>query len=316
MMLNEKANMAAGLPPGLEQLLADYAANCRENGLRESSIALCLKIDRWFLENLKVVGCENAEQIDARNVAAACLALKSNYYLSTVRTFLRALAEMGKTDRDYSGVVPSYKRPQPMPTVYSESEILEIENTIRESGSKRNYAIVLLATRLGIRSGDITGMTFGALAFECETIRILQQKTAAENEMPMIPEIKAALRDYIDNERPECDCEYVFVPQNPPHDRCLTTTRVGNMIRRAIDKSGVVRGERHGGPHGFRSSLASSMVNDGISYDAVRKALGHADPNAIKSYARLDVRRLRAYALAVPKATGSFAMFLSGKAVL
>lgn len=66
----------------------------------------------------------------------------------------------------------------------------------------------------------------------------------------------------------------------------------------------------------FRSSLASSMVNDNIPYDVVRKTLGHIDTNAIKSYARLDIEQLRAYELAVPKATDGFADFLAGKVVL
>ena len=75
------------LPQALEDLLINYRQHCMRNGLRESSIELCLKIDRWFVENLSVVGCESAAQIDAGKVTAACLALKSNFYLSTTVTF-------------------------------------------------------------------------------------------------------------------------------------------------------------------------------------------------------------------------------------
>jgi len=307
----------AELPPNLDQLLADYAEHCRQNGLREGSIELCVKIDQWFLENLAAVGCENAEQIDAKKVAAACLALKSNYYLSTVKTFMKALATMGRTDRDYSGVVPTFKRPQKMPTVYSEHEIRQFEEQIREHCCKRNYAMVLFATRLGIRSGDIARMKIGDVDFCADTVRITQQKTAAEIYLPLVPELGSALRDYLDNDRPKCDSPYIFVRERPPYDnQPLKISYIGNMVRRNLDCAGVAKGGRQRGPHSFRSSLASSMVNDGISYDAVRKALGHTDPNAIKSYAKLDVDKLRAYALSVPKATGGFAKFLSGKAVL
>jgi integrase len=312
---NEISNKAE-LPQGLRQLLTDYSVYCRKNGLRESSIALCVKIDRWFLENLAAVGCEDAEHIDVHKVAAACLALKSNYYLSTVKTFMHALADMGRTDRDYSEIVPTYKRPQPMPSVYSENEILEVEKAVQNTGFKRNYAMILLATRLGIRSGDIVRMTFDALDFNRETIRLILQKTTAEIELPMIADIKSALLDYLNNERPDCDCNYVFITQKPPYDHYLTISYLGDMIRRSIEKSGIVKGERRAGPHSFRSSLASSMVNDSISYDVVRKTLGHSDPNAVKSYAKLDINRLRAYALKVPESTGEFAKFLSGKAVL
>ena len=316
-MKKHNANEATELPPGMERLLAGYADHCRMNGLRESSVTLCLKVDRWFLENLAAVGCECPKQIDARNVAAACLALKSNYYLSTVKTFLRALAEMQKTDCDYSSVVPAFKRPQPMPTVYSENEIRQFEKQIRERCCKRNYAMVLLATRLGIRSGDIARIRLSDVDFSAETIRISQQKTEAEIKLPLVPGVRAALLDYLDNSRPECGSPYVFVREKPPYDdQPLKISYIGNMVRRNLDHSGVVKGDRHGGPHSFRSSLASSMVNDGVSYDVIRKALGHVDKNAIKSYAKLDVEKLRGYALPVPKAAGGFADFLSGKAVL
>ena len=313
----EKNEEMTGLPPGLEQLLLDYVEHCKHSGLRESSIALCLKIDRWFLENLAAVGCESAEQINARNVGAACLALKSNYYLSTVKTFLRVLFTMELTDRDYSGVVPIFKRPQPMPTVYTENEIRQFENYVRNHCCKRNYAIILFASRLGLRSGDIVRMKLHDIDLSAETVRITQQKTATEIELPLIPEVKTALCDYIENSRPECDSSYVFVREIPPYDdRPLTIFNIGNMVRRYFRYSGVEKRNRQRGPHSFRSSLASSMVNDGISYGVVRKALGHTDPNAIKSYAKLDVEKLRAYALEVPKATSGFAKFLSGKAVL
>jgi integrase len=206
-----KKTVGAILPPGLEQLLTDYADHCRQNGLRERSIELCLKIDHWFLENLAAVGCDNAGQIGAKNVAAACLALSSNYYLSTVKTFMKALAAMGRTDRDYSGVVPTFKRPQKMPTVYSENEIQQFENQVREHCCKRNYAIVLLATRLGIRSGDIARMQLNDIDFDAGTVSITQQKTAAEIELPLVPELKSALLDYLDSDRPDCGSPYVFV---------------------------------------------------------------------------------------------------------
>ncbi|MCL2670446.1 MAG: tyrosine-type recombinase/integrase [Clostridiales bacterium] len=91
---------------------------------------------------------------------------------------------------------------------------------------------------------------------------------------------------------------------------------IGKIVRRGIYKAGIIPGGRSCGPHAFRSSLASSMVNDGLPYEAVRKTLGHTDPNAIKSYARLDIEQLRAYALPVPEASGGFADFLCGRSVL
>ena len=110
------------LPLGLEELLRDYQQHCRRNGLREGSIALYEKECKWFLHNLADCGCTEASQITASRVVTACLALTSNSYLSTMRTFLRYCADSGQTDRDFSYVIPPYKRPQPIPSVYSEKK--------------------------------------------------------------------------------------------------------------------------------------------------------------------------------------------------
>ena len=308
------ATLNKELPAGLEDLLTEYQVQCRKNGLRESSIELYLKECRWFLQNLSENGCRFSGQINARHVAAACLALKSNSYLSTIKTFLRFLFSENYTDRDYSNVVPDYKRPQPIPTVYAEEEIKRFESAIRAKGNKRDYAAVLLATRLGMRSGDISGLSFNDVDFDRNAIHITQQKTNEKVELPMLPEIKTALCDYIKNERPSAPGPYIFLAQNPPHDR-LTVVRIGKIVRQGLKVAGIDTESRSRGLHAFRSSLASSMVNDGVPYEVVRKTLGHTDPNAIKSYARLDIERLRSYALEAPKATGGFYGFLHGREV-
>ncbi len=63
----------------------------------------------------------------------------------------------------------------------------------------------------------------------------------------------------------------------------------------------------------FRSSLARSIVYDGVTYEAARQTLGHRDQNAIRHYAKLDVEQLRLYALEPPAATGHFAEIFSGR---
>jgi integrase len=305
---------APELPSGMAHLLNEYREHCANNGLRPGSIAQYEKLCGWFLHNLAECGCGKPSQITASKVVSACLELTSNSYLEPVRTFLRYCANAGKTDRDYSYVLPPYKRPQPMPSVYSEEEIRRIEAAINCSTSvgKRDYAIVLLGTRLGLRLDDIRNMKLGSLDFENDTIRLVQQKTLAQLELPMVPELKIALLDYIENVRPDVVDDIVFCLSYPPHT-LMSKNGVIACYRRAIFKAKIEIGNRGYGPRAFRSSLASSMVNDGIPYEAVRKTLGHIDPNAISHYAKLDIERLRFYALPVPKATGAFADFLSGR---
>ena len=305
---------APELPPGMAQLLNEYREHCANNGLRPGSIAQYEKLCGWFLHNLAECGCAEPAQITASKVVSASLELTSNSYLEPTRTFLRYCADYGKTDRDYSYVLPPYKRPQPMPSVYSEDEIRRIEAVINRSTpvGKRDYAIVLLGTRLGLRLDDIRTLTLGALDFENDAILLIQQKTLTQLELPMVPELKKALLDYIESARPDVADDIVFRLSYPPHN-LMSKNGIIACYRRAIFKTKIEIGGRGYGPRAFRSSLASSMVNDGVPYDAVRKTLGHVDPNAISHYAKLDVERLRFYALPVPKAAGAFADFLSGR---
>ena len=301
------------LETSLGRLLEAYADHCRRNGLREGSVQLYWKLALRFLKGLEDAGVTGAADIGPHEVSCACLALKSNYYLSAIHTFLRFLTEEGYTQRDYSCIVPLFKRPQPMPPVYSEAEIRRIEAAVDRQGphGKRDYAALLLATRLGIRGGDIATLTFEELDFKRNTICLTQQKTAAPLSLPMLPEIKAALLDYLEHERASSDSEYVFLSLKPPFSH-ISVHLLGKLTSTAIRSAGIVPGGRKCGPHAFRASLASSMVNDDVPYEVVRNTLGHTDVNAIKSYAKLDVERLRVYALAVPKATGYFAKILSG----
>ena len=302
------------LPEGLESLLSRYISECGNHALRISSIEKYEQICRFFLKELADDGVKNASEITTAAISKACLRVSSNYYFSAIRTFLRVLADIGCLKRECSFIVPRFKRPQPMPSVYSVEEIKRMEAALnRETPcGKRNYAMLLLATRLGVRSGDIAAMTLDELDFETDSIRFNQRKTGGEQTLPMLPEIRAALLDYIQNARGDSGSPYVFLRTQPPHTR-LSILTIGKLVRECIRDGGVCPGNRKQGPRSLRSSMASRMVNDNVPYEAVRRALGHADVNAIRNYARLDVERLRLYTLEPPAATGNFAEFLSGR---
>lgn len=319
-MINQSTKGAykPALSTEFEKLLENYQNHCRKNGMREGSITLYEKECRWFLRNLADCDCTEPMQITSSKVVTACLALTSKSYLATIRTLLRYCAKIGQVYRDYSYVIPPYKRPQPMPSVYSEDEIRIMESSINRSTpvGKRDYAIVLLATRLGLRLEDIRTMSFSELDFKNDVVCLVQDKTFAQLDLPMVAELKNALLDYIKNVRPSIGIsetsDVIFRNNKPPHN-LLSKSGIVACFRRALRKAGIVCGNRGHGPRAFRSSLASSMVNDGVPYEAVRRTLGHIDPNAISHYAKLDTQRLRFYALPIPNATGAFADFLNGR---
>lgn len=107
----------------------------------------------------------------------------------------------------------------------------------------------------------------------------------------------------------------MFLRMIAPYQQ-ITTATLRFVTTCYFRKAGIDISDKKHGPHTFRSSLASSMVNDQIPYDAVSKILGHTDSDAIKHYAKLDIEQLREYAIEVPEPSGIFKMFLDGGVIL
>lgn len=126
--------------------------------------------------------------------------------------------------------------------------------------------------------------------------------------------VSEALLSHLENIKILPDDGYVFHGMSAPYDP-ITTSIIRHAVADSFTAAGIcTTGKKHG-PHSFRSSLASSMVNDNASYETVRKILGHTDPHVIKHYAKTDVEKLRLCAIAPPAPSGSFADYLSGKKV-
>jgi site-specific recombinase XerD len=132
-----------------------------------------------------------------------------------------------------------------------------------------------------------------------------------EIELSLIKAVKDALLDYISNGRPDSGEKKIFLRKSAPYSP-ITTSVIRFEFSKYFKLAGInTSGKKHG-PHSFRSSLATSMVNDNVPYEAVRKLLGHVDPDAIKHYAKLDVEKLRLCSIETIKPSGLFKSFLEG----
>jgi len=232
---------------------------------------------------------------------------------ANIRNFLEFLISSANHKSDFSTLVPHYKRTIKVPVTYSQEEILKFEGAIDRSSDigKRDYAMLLLATRLGMRSGDIVKLSTDELDFEHDGIDFVQQKTGEALHLPILPQVREALIDYINSGRPKVNGDTVFLRHNAPYQE-ISTSVLRFEVSKYFKMAGIdISGKKHG-PHTFRSSMASSMINNDVPYEAVRIILGHTDPDAIKHYAKLDIEKLRECAIEVPKPSGSFKTFLDG----
>lgn len=303
------------LPDGLAKSLTAYLAYCAVNGNRKTTIHMHYLVCGNFLKNLSNVGCTEITVATAEQVQAAFLAMGYICYWERVRPFLRFLADSNYLKQNYSGLIQHRRRPMPQPTVYSPEEISIIEESfdLFSPAGIRNYAITLLISRYGIRACDVASLTFDNVDFENNRLHFIQQKTDDPWEGELFPDVKASLQRYIANVRPNVEeCPNVFMKLTPPYSSIdytvIDTMMFNQFLRTDIDIAGRKRGGR-----ALRSSVASNMINDGISTEVVRKVLGHGTKHALKHYARIDIESMRLCPLPVPEPTGVFAGILSGK---
>lgn len=308
---SEKTSMA---PEWRLEALTRHLENCKENGNCNKSIIRKEIACRKFFIRLDDTGCRCMADIGPEKVQAATLSEDSESAHAFVREMFRFLSGDGILDADYSTLIPKIHRGIKLPATYSKDELESVENSIDTDTAigKRDYAIILLSTRLGIRAGDIAGMTFDDIDLANDRLCFIRQKTNTPIELVLLPEIKDALVDYIENGRPESLSRYVFLSVRNPH-RVIDVTLVHHITTQCLDNAGIDYCGRKHGPHSFRASLATAMVNNGMPYGVTRKALGHKDPESIKHYAALDIENLRKCAIDVPKPGGIFARCLSGK---
>lgn len=301
-------------PNWCKESLSRHLENCKENGNTEKSIIRKEVACRKFFIRLADAGCNCISDVDAEKVQASVLAEDAESSHAFVREMLCFLATAGIMTADYSTLVPKIHRKTKLPTMYNKEELQSVENSVDTTTAigKRDFAIILLATRLGIRAGDIAGMTFDDIDFGKDRLCFVQGKTKTPIELVLLPEVKDALEDYIENGRPESSSNYVFLSFRNPY-RVIDRTLVHALTTRYLKKAGVDCTNKKHGPHSFRSSLATAMINNGMSYDVARKVLGHEDPESIKHYATLDIEYLRKCAINVPTTGGIFARYLSGK---
>lgn len=287
-----------------------YCSYCESAGRKAGTIRIKRTAASWFFHELNKMGCTNIDNISIDLVARACVMVTNHNLWGEISRFLRYLSDEGLLQADYSTVVPHYQKPYVIPSVYTETEVSQIELSIsRESvAGKRDYAMVLLASRMGLRSGDIVNLRIDDIDFDHCSIDIIQQKTGTWHHLPLIEAVGNAIQEYL-AVRPVAGEKQIFLSSYAPY-KPITTGALRYAMRKYLSEAEIKPEHRRRGPHALRSSLASSMVNDSIPYETVRRILGHSSDNAIKHYARIDIERLRPYCLVPPNPTGSFRKFL------
>lgn len=271
----------------------------------------------YFFSSLPKLGCHSIGEITSEIISKVSIMHTTSVYYTTLRDILSFLLEKGMITADYTPLVPKIHRGMPAPSVYTKEELHKIENMpdFSTSMGKRDRAMILLSTRNGFRAGNIAALKLEDIDYQNGIIHIDNQvKTRYPINSALLPDVKTAILDYINNGRPDTDSPYIFIKTSPPYDE-VNSDIVYNVVSKYIRKSSIDPNGRKIGPHAMRSSLTSAGINNGMTYEEMRVIIGHKSAEAIKHYAKLDDTELRKCAMTVCKPSGLFSRFLDGKEV-
>lgn len=229
--------------------------------------------------------------------------------LSIIKSFLRYLYDNKMTIRDFSIIIPrdNYKKQPKLPSTYTKEEVLKILGSIDRSTStgKRNYAILMLAVRLGMRASDISNLKFCHLLWAENSITFDQYKTNTRIVLPLPSDVGEAIIDYIKYARPTSDDIHLFLEKQYPNYP-ICSKSVSKMATRSILESGVVIGNRKHGSHALRHTMASFLLEQNTPLPVISELLGHASIQTSMCYLRIDIESLRQCALEVPVVPEAF----------
>jgi len=218
------------------------------------------------------------------------------------RSFLRFLLWEGITDVDLARVVPKVRkyRLSTVPRHLPWEKVQELINSIATDHpeGKRDKAILTLLACLGMRSGEVRGLTFGQINWRRAEIRLPKTKSCKERVLPLSQEVGDALSDYILNGRPAIDVPQVFLRHRAPQGPFQTHGSIKSIVGRCLERAGM--DAPVWGPHLLRHSLATRMVNNGVPIKDISDVLGHASIDTTAIYTKVDVVHLAAVALPFP----------------
>lgn len=234
---------------------------------------------------------------------------KCQYVYSPLRAFLLDLYTDGHTSINLSLALSGLteKKGNSLPSVYYSDEIQKIESSVKRDSSvgKRDYAILLLADRLGLRRGDIVNLTMSNIDWEKCTISFYQQKTGKRNELPLLEDVGQAILDYYLNGRPKTDIENIFVTANSPVN-VLSAGTVSDIVGNVIRASGVVIGNRRHSTHSMRHSLATKLMENNTEISIISGVLGHESEEPTMYYLGVSIKLLRECSHDVPLVSYDF----------
>ena len=227
--------------------------------------------------------------------------VRAKLMATALRSFFRYLRHRGAIATDLAGCVPTVPNwslstlPRFLPAATVERILERCDR--KTSVGRRNHAILLLLARLGVRAGEVVGLSLDDIDWSTAQITI-RGKGGKSAQLPLAADVGAALAAYLRHDRPRSVTRSVFLRHRAPVVGFGNSSTISSLVRRALKHAGVE--SAHTGAHVLRHSLATSLLRQGGSLDEIGELLRHQSPNTTAIYAKVDVTALHTLALPWP----------------
>lgn len=221
---------------------------------------------------------------------------------SALRSFLRYARYCGDVTLDLAAavpVVPNWSMPS-IPRGIATDQVQQLLASIDRSTAigRRDYAILLLLARLGLRSGEVASLELDDIDWNIGQLTV-HGKSGQRSELPLSTEVGQAIAAYLQRGRPHCTtCRRVFLRAKAPISGFRGQSGVGSLVRHALLRAGINAPTQ--GAHQFRHGLATEMLRQGASLGEIGDLLGHRQPQTTKIYTKVDLNALRTLAMPWP----------------
>jgi len=298
----------------LERFCEEYKAYLRyQRGVTEGTIQSCMGYVGRFMtfrfgETLGDFNAITSEDIVSfiSQLKGGPRSYRQNTLPSRLRNLFNFLFWSGRTERDLSKSIPRviHKRPD-QPRHLKPKDIQRLIEAIRTDDTKgrRNYAMLLLMARLGLRGTEVIAIQLDDIDWRSGEM-LIRGKGKLHDRMPLTADVGEAIVSYIKNGRVGSS-RTLFVSSRAPHKPFKNSNMLGTILRNALKKIGLKPPQKFIGSHLFRHSLATDMLRKGASMDEISDVLRHRSRQTTMIYAKYDIDALRSIARAWPVRGGA-----------
>ena len=297
-------------PSALDRALQAYTDYLvRERGLARRTVCQYTHCVRGFLTErfgrgtLRLSRLRQADTNQHFQRKSATLCPSTLHSLAAaLRAYFTFLRFRGDLQTDLASGVPTVAcwRLSTVPRFLQPAEVQQLlascdQHTVK---GQRDYTILLLLARLGLRAGEVVALRLEDLHWDVGEM-LVRGKGQLHDRLPIPKDVGQALAGYLRHGRPGCSTRHVFVRLNAPHREFACPSDISTIVRQAIDRAGLHPPCR--GAHVLRHSLATHMLQRGASLAEIGEVLRHRAPTSTEHYSKVALNALHALAQPWPE---------------